>query len=154
METKWSLGVLIGGPISLIIIGALVWIVIWGLRDKQPTDYGWTRGKFAWFWGSILLAITLIVVALAYFPYKAEYHQWRPVNGTVVNVSSRILGSDGDINQRFVVQFTNGELRSCDDTRCSLIKKGDKLFLMCKKSWQFSGESGYDCNYVRRESNG
>jgi hypothetical protein len=152
MTTRWSLGVLIGGPV-LALVGLLIVAALWLV---------WRLGREWWDREAMVpraLPVTILSVALAgwlvgvvagYWPFSAEYHQWRPTSGKVLAISSRFLGNgQSSTTQRFVVQLEGVGQRSCDDTRCALVHKGDVLHLSCKRSWQFSGVPGYDCNYVR-----
>jgi len=152
VTTKWSLGVIIGLPVTILICVLILVFIGYGVylirRDGAHEYGGWSIGLMATVGGTVCLIIAVVIAAVAFFPYKAEYHQWRPVNGTIAHISSRILGTSDSINQRFVVEFTDGRLRSCDDTRCALLHEGDWLALSCKRYWQYSGDSGYDCNYV------
>lgn len=137
----WSLGVLIGVPILIVLLLICAgWI---GVSLSQDAGLAWI--------GVVAAVIILAFAAWAYYPYNAEYHKWNTVSGEVTAISSRLLttGSDDNksINQRFVVTFADGANRSCDDTRCALVKVGDFLELQCKRHWQYAGVDGYDCNY-------
>lgn len=154
----WSLGTLIAFPACVIVTIALV-VAGFVFRsrmlnepeDKFLNDRGLFRGLS---WGAFGLALVVgILTAGSMYPYNADYHKWENQSGTVAKVSARFLG-DGDkgTTQRFVVKFTDGRERSCDDTRCSLVEVGDRLTLSCKRHWQYAGEDGWDCNYIRRAS--
>lgn len=93
-----------------------------------------------------LVALTFFTVWGEY-PYNSEYHQWRTTSGTVTQVGSRLLGDDKSTTQRFVVTLAGVGQRACDDTRCAEVKVGDQLTLSCKRSWQYAGSDGYDCNF-------
>lgn len=158
MSARWSLGVLIGLPIlGLVLLICLVVFVLGILfwrseRKKKDTAYS-EAALGAWFsvgaFGVALLA--LIIAGIAYWPWQADYHKWQPTSGTVTDISSRFLGDGKSTTQRFVVTLDGIGQRACDDTRCSLVHKGDVLFLSCKRSYQFAGTAGYDCNYVKNE---
>lgn len=134
---------MIGLPfLALLFIGAVVWFVYWARIEPG----------FA-FVGPVCFLIALILAAcpvVGYYPYDAQYHRWETVQGQVEKVSSRFLGDGKSTTQRFVVRFADGRERSCDDTRCSLVKVGDSLALSCKKHWQYAGQAGWDCNYSGR----
>lgn len=141
MSEHWSLGVIIGLPLfSLLVILLIGGAIAFYLADMTPLDF--MLGAFA------LLVIGGMV--FGYYPYSAQYHKWQPVKGEVQNVSSRFLGDGKSTTQRFVVTFTDGRTRSCDDTRCALVKPGDTLGLYCKRSFQWASTPGWDCNYVER----
>lgn len=146
MSTSWSLGVLIGLPIlGLGILLILVWIAFWWFWEDEPGP--------AWCGvGALLLVVGLALSPLGYYPYKAEYHQWRDKSGVVAEVSKRLV-SDGNngMNEKIVVRYeNNGGEFGCEDTRCALVKKGDTLDLKCKRAWQYASVSGYDCRFISR----
>ncbi|WP_159540834.1 hypothetical protein [Aeromicrobium sp. 9AM] len=104
-------------------------------------------------WASLGIAIVVtIIAAWGFYPYSAEYHQWRTVSGDVTDVNSRILSTGkSSINQRFVVEI-DGQAYGCDDTRCASVKVGDVLTISCKREWQYAGVDGYGCNFVSNEA--
>lgn len=154
MSAHWSLGVLIGLPIAgvLALLCVLAWIaatLFWWSERKD--NYGFT------FFATLIPIGVLILVAgitaWAFYPFSAQYHRWVPKSGVVTDVSSRFLSQDKGTTQKFVVEFANDpeQRYGCNDTRCSLVKEGDTLTLSCKRTWQYAGEDGWDCNYVRAE---
>lgn len=147
-SASWSLGVLVGIPVlGLIALALLVFGIVCWFADEPGIGVG-----------SIAVLLVLVGVALSplgYYPYKAEYHQWRPVSGVVQDTGSRFLpSSDGKATeQKIVVRFQGSDLDyGCQDTRCSLAKKGDTLDLKCKRAWQYASVSGYDCRFVARRA--
>lgn len=155
MADRWSLGVLVGlpvaGVVTLILLGlAALLLYVW--RSTEPG--GWSdRGLFAGgFFTCLALALGVVIATgLLMWPWHAEYHRWTTVTGEVRTVSSRFLASDtqgGGSTQRFVVDLAGVGQRSCDDTRCSLVKPGDRLTLSCKREWQYTGTPGWSCAYV------
>lgn len=139
-ETHWTLGVLIGLPIAIIVAFAvLVVAVIAGLAKEWGTLAGCLG----------VLAVIAIITGFAFWPYESEYHQWRPHHGTIAAVQSRLVSAgDNGMNQKFVVRFEgNHQEYAVEDTRASLLKKGDKLTISCKKTWQWSAAPGYDCRW-------
>jgi hypothetical protein len=153
MSTHWSLGVLVGLPIMLVLTGAALVTGITMIRKSHDMDD--IDGPFAKWGGLAIVAAAVITLAVAaspagYYPYSAEYHQWRPVSGTVTQVSSRII-SDGSssVSQRFVVKIKGRDsFYGCDDTRCSTIKPGDTVHLSCKREWQYASVPGYGCRWA------
>lgn len=152
MSDRWSLGILIGVPIiALILIGlfcALMWFTYWSIRERDEDCYMMTAVV------AVAMVIIVGIAAVAYFPWKKEYHQWQHHGGEIERISSRLNTSgSGDgrvVSQRFVVSFKGDPGQwSCDDTRCSLLSVGDTLDVSCKRHYQWSGTPGYDCNYVR-----
>jgi hypothetical protein len=156
MANRWSLGVIIGGPVTATLLLAAVVVFIYARMRAAAAR----RAAASRRWGSdddVSTPLTITAVAVfagvtavaagCFFPYKAEYHQWRQTTGQVATVSSRFIGDGKSTTQRFVVAFTDGRQRACDDTRCSLIRRGDTLTLWCKRAWQWAATPGYDCNY-------
>lgn len=152
---RWSLGVLIGlpaaGVVALICLAVAV-LCFLGARGANDGPYG-DRGFLLGSGAGAVVALLAVVVLTGWleWPWSADYHRWHTTTGTVTSVSSRLLASDqqnGGTTQRFVVELAGVGERSCDDTRCSLVKVGDRLTLSCKRAWQYAGEHGYDCAYV------
>ena len=145
-----SLGILIGLPlVVLLLIGLTVAFVLFRRAAKSADDMD--RGLFLGFkWGSFAVAvIVLIIVGFAFWPYQWDYHSWQKTSGTIQSISKRLVSTgDKGMEERFVVQFTDGRQRACDDSRCSLLKPGMVLTLRCKRAYQWGATPGYDCNYV------
>jgi hypothetical protein len=142
----WSLGVLVGLPICALIVLVLVVSAVFLISDDEP-GLGVTVA-------AVMIAFIGVALSpLGYYPFDAEYHQWREVSGVVDDTGSRFLpSSDGTATeQKIVVRFAGSDLDfGCQDTRCSLAKKGDTLDLKCKRSWQYQSVSGYDCRFIGR----
>jgi hypothetical protein len=150
----WSLGVLIGLPVVVIIvlaaIGGAGLSLAWAAR--QRSSYASREGAvLAW----VFLGVALITVAVAawlFYPYEAEYHQWREVSGTVETVDSRLLPSGDAVQEKFVVRFEGDRQEfGVEDTRAALLEPGDQLTVTCKRAWQFAGTDGYDCRWISSE---
>lgn len=140
----WSLGILIAMPLGILFTIVFLWGAFMIRRNdrRNNDDIFYPVGL-----GLIVLAlISAICTVCLSFPYNSEYHQWRPVSGTVQQVSSRLVGSGKTVNQRFVV-LINGQPFGVDDTRASLLKPGDHVDLVCKKEWQYAAKSGWGCNW-------
>ncbi len=146
-----SFGLTIGLPVAgvVLLVAAIVTVVLirwpqedWG-RDDPP------KGCFVAGAIAFMIAISSMTAAFMY-PFDSDYHWWKPTSGTVMAVESRLLGGgeNNAVTQRFVVTFTDGRLRACDDTRCATVKPGNVLRLTCKRSFQWTGTDGYDCNFV------
>jgi hypothetical protein len=150
--TTWSLGTLIWLPVAFLVMLILLGFALWMFRKwlSETFDPGVFLGLAI---GSLVLTVLLIAgTVIGMYPYQAEYHQWRTESGTVTQVDSRLVsaGDSGGSNERFVVVLDGDRQRSCDDTRCAQVEIGDLLTLSCKRSWQYSGTDGWDCNYVGR----
>lgn len=159
MNTSWSLGVLIAGPILLLLIVASGFGVAqawrWLLGSDRSEEYGdWGIALTISIIASVVYLALIVGIGFGYYPYKAEYHQWRPVTGQVAEVSKRLVGNgDGGMSEKIVVRFKgNPQEYGCEDTRCSLVKTKDSLDLKCKRAWQYSSTSGYDCRFVARRA--
>lgn len=103
---------------------------------------------------AFVLAVVLGIGGLALWPpFDMEYHRYKPVDGTIDQIQARMVGDgDGGTTQMFAVRFRGvGTMYRCDDSRCSLLKSGDRLWLRCIREWQYAAESGWKCNYVRSE---
>lgn len=146
-----SLGTAVGLPITLLlaVAAAVIAVLLW--RWYRRTDDDIDRPIIL---GGAIVATAAAAAlvggaAIGMWPYEGEYHSWKTTHGTVQAVDSRLV-KDGDhgMNQRFVVTFTDGRQRACDDTRCSSVKAGDLLTLNCKRAYQWGATPGYDCNWV------
>ena len=159
MTGTWSLGVLVGLPVAAAIVAALIVASRYAAHRSHTAsgimaddDRKLLRGL-----SIASLAATAVpvgITALTMWPYSAQYHRWEPKTGVVGSVSKRLIG-DGDngMSQRFVVSYReSGRQYGCDDTRCALIRPGDRLTLMCKREWQYSGTDGWSCNFGRVEA--
>lgn len=106
-------------------------------------------------WITMLAGIVLASAGLWWgmYPWKAEYHQWRPVTGRVTTVDSRMVpAGEHGMEQKFVVMFDgNPQQYGVIDTRAAGVKPGDQLTITCVRRWQWAGEHGYDCNFVGLE---
>jgi hypothetical protein len=155
-ESTWSLGVLLGIPILLVVLGGFVSVTIWAWRRRRHDDYN--DGELRWVgWFFLAAAIVIFLLALTpvgYYPFKAEYHQWREVTGQVTDVEKRLVKSGDGMEEKIVVTYEGGNEFGCLDTRCSTVEPGDTLTLTCKRSWQYAGVDGYDCNFVSKEEAG
>lgn len=147
----WSLGVLIGLPVATLAVALLVGVIVYGARFANRSSWsGWSDRRLLLTWTPALLAMLLIGLTAAYYPWSGEYHQYRNVSGTVASIDSRLLK---DAETKFVVRFDGSSMQfGCDDTRCAQVKEGDSLTLSCKRAWQYTGTDGYDCRFVSTEA--
>lgn len=145
-----SLGTIIALPVLLLLaaISGVAGLLLWRYRRRadefdRPVVIGGAAG--AWVLAACLLAGT----AIGMWPYKAEYHAWQTTSGTVKTIDARMVAAgDAGMEQRFVVTYTDGRQRACDDTRCATVKPGDTLTLKCKRAYQWGATPGWDCNWV------
>ena len=135
-----TLGVVLGLPLAaLLVIGCLIWIIYWFREEEFDLAF---RG--------VTLAIAIIVITgLVMWPWKAEYHAYRPIEGTVTSVNSRILPAGEAVEQKFVVTLEGDpHPYGIQDTRASLLKVGDNVKLRCRKVYQWgSTDHGDDCRW-------
>lgn len=149
----WSLGVLIGTPIAIVLFLAFSGLAIYTLHlyrgevaKRKTQRYATTTWGLPSIVFAVCALITVVIYAASMWPYHSEFHQWRSVTGTVQQISSRMVSSDKSMSQRYVVVI-DGEPFAVDDTRASLLHKGDKVSLKCKKEYQFQAVSGWACNW-------
>jgi hypothetical protein len=143
-ETQWTLGFLIGTPIWALLLLALIALIGWGVWSRGDDD-----STFAVVGGLVALAVAvgIIISPLGYYPYKAEYHQWRPVVGQVESVNKRLIsaGKSG-MEERYVLTI-DGKPYGVDDTRAATVKAGDTVSIKCKRDWQYASVPGYVCRW-------
>lgn len=94
-----------------------------------------------------------VIVGFAMYPFQAEYHQYRTVQGQVDQVrGEKLNGTDsGDMYISYVFEI-NGKQYVCEEARCSTIEQGDTAKLRCKPSYHWSGAPTNRCSFVSRES--
>jgi len=153
-EARWSIDFLIALPLMMIIIvvciGVTIGCFLWMINETYQQGFALVVTSVA-----ALVTLAVILGTLAgFYPYEKEYHAYIQKVGTVKSVSKRIVGgSDGAINEKFVVKYTDGRTFGCLDTRCALVKPGNTLVLTCIRKWDYQASDGYDCGFVeRRES--
>lgn len=157
-STQWtaeSIAAVIVVP--LLAIGFL--IVAFVLRRQALKEDRTDKWNNYWIWQGFAIAclvgavISSAGLAWGMYPWKAEYHQWRPVSGVVASVDKRLVSTgDKSMEDKFVVTFTgSGQPYGVLDTRAAGLKVGDRLSITCVRRWQYSGTDGYDCNFVDME---
>lgn len=116
------------------------------IGGQEPMSRKWAYGI-----GGILAAVMLIIFVFAAWPVlPGQYNSYTPFSGTVKENTSRFIASDtqgGGTNQRFLITLTNGQHLGCDDTRCSGLKEGDDVTLLCEKVFQWNATEGWACNF-------
>lgn len=148
-EYQWGLGVYVGLPLLGILVAVCVVIAIAaGRMYVRDVDH-----EFKYLaWGSYVGALAMLLIgALCWYPFTParDFHAWNKVTGTVGSISNRFLGDgNGSMSQRIVVRFAGSHgLYGCDDSRCTSLKAGDRVALLCKREWQFRGQSGWECKW-------
>lgn len=146
-----SIGVWLGPLLALTLIALLAFgarQAYWYANSAQRMD---EVGLGRWLGRLCLASIIVVVLGTAYalYPYSDQYHEWRHISGTVSSTNSRFLAGDHGTNQKFVITFAGSDQQfGCNDTRCATVREGDDLTITCKRSFQWFGTPGYDCNFV------
>jgi hypothetical protein len=142
------LSVITGGSIFAIILTAITlvgmvvgYLFAWSVYDK---------GRLVAF-TSIAGGLILLLVAVGMWPWKHDYHYWIDKRGTIEQVSKRLV-SDGDngMQEKIVVRLDTGVF-GVTETRATLLKRGDKIHLRCKRAYEWGTPyqaHGWDCKYV------
>lgn len=151
MAQQWDTGYMITMIVTILITGTAVLTVVGSFITALVTQG--SRGV-----GVLLVSAVVVLVAGAAgtwnaWPFDGQYHRYQPLGGTVASISSRLIASGtsgGGSTQKFVLTFTDGSALGCNDTRCSAVKTGDKVTLMCERAYQWNAPSpGWDCNWGR-----
>jgi hypothetical protein len=138
----WSFGLFLL-PVFVLLFIVCVLATLWFLCGSDP--YG-DNGLAAFLFAAAAMFI-LVCCTLGYYPYQGDYHTWSTKDGTVLQITSRFVGSGDGTQQKYAVQLDDGNVYGCLDTRCSLVKAGDYLKLSCKKAYEFRSTSGWDCRF-------
>ncbi len=146
MNESWSFGAKIALYVGAPFVGLMLMMAAYALAARSKSEFSYKRAEAGAFAVGCIAAalVALGAAAVAMYPYSAEYHKWSTVEGEVAKIERRRLNE----TDRYVVLFTDGRVRSCDDTRCSLYHPGATLRLTCKREWQYSGDDGWSCNYI------
>lgn len=140
---------LTGGTIAGTIIAVICalfclgWIVFFLLQSE-----GWIAT-----WGLGGLVVVALVWGFLMWPFAYEYHHWVDKQGTVTKISKRLVpAGDSGMQEKIVVQISGDpEVYGLTETRASLLEKGDRLHIRCKKAYEFGvnrGAHGWDCKWV------
>lgn len=158
VSTGYEIGIWAGIAFAIIfvVVGAIVGAVL-----NSNYQYATRKGLLNWglLWGPAVGAIwTIIYSAIflwaAYPPLNSAYHTYVPTTIQVATTSSRFLGDgNGGTNQFFAIQDKTGNTYRCDDTRCSVLKPGQFVTLMCVKEFETNGVPGEDCNFGKYGKN-
>lgn len=146
----WSLGTLIGLPVTILLIVGFVALALylllgdWRNRDDFSNDDGFV---FGWI-SAVCAAIVAVTFVFCWWPFDNTFHRYYKVDGEVEAIASRQISDGKAMSTRYVVRL-GGEDYGVDDTRASLLKVGDEVHLMCKKEWVYNSESGWACNWSK-----
>lgn len=117
-------------------------------RESKLDDAHLARGA-----SFLAVPVALVIGALTWwgmYPWKAEYHHWTPISGTVETVDSRLVSTgENAMEDKYVVKLNGSDQQyGVLDTRAAGLKPGDHLSITCVRIWQYSGTDGFDCNFV------
>jgi hypothetical protein len=140
------IGIIVASVILLASVAGLFLAIRWRRHADSYDDTGAATASIVTC--AIAIVATVVISAIAFYPYDMQYHQWRPVSGTVQVVDVRIQSDGAASSQNYAVRLTDGQTYRCDDTRCSLLKPGDTVSLKCIREWQYASTSGWGCRFV------
>lgn len=147
-ETIWTMA-LVPFLIFVCLLIAVVAFILWRHdRAENHHDSGFALGT------CIVSTFVALLIGLALwwgmYPWKAEYHKWRAVSGTVEQINHRLTATgEKTMEDKYVVKFWgNTQQYGVLDTRMATVEEGDALIVTCVRRWQWSGTHGYDCNFV------
>lgn len=150
-----SISYVIGMAAFVLLVAATTAGVAWGVRTirRGGEDDRFIGGMAAGLSGLCLVGVLVFGIGGLWPMFDMQYHSYRSVSGAVDQIQARMLGDgSGGTTQMFAVRFRgDATMYRCDDSRCSLLKAGDRLWLRCIREWQYAAEDGWKCNYVRSE---
>lgn len=138
----WLAGLILLGVICFFAVAFIITSLLTWKEDGAKTVFATTMvvtiiTLAAWLWGS--------------WPLSYNYHHWITKQGRVEQkVGSRFIAQDHGTTQKFVVVL-NGHAYGVNDTRASLLRRGDFVRLRCKKAYEFGTprhSQGWDCKWV------
>lgn len=153
-RTSWDLGVKVGLPIAIVVglvllaLAAVTYRYIIRNFRTRIDRYGWSDRFVCSVVGAVVSTVGLIGLLtgtlIGYYPYKAEYHQFRWNTGRVTSIAAPFSAASN------VYQLTIDGLgqRTCADTRCAAVHIGDTVTLSCIRHYQYSGTNPYICSFV------
>ena len=149
MSAQWDSSVILGFYAAGILL--FLGLVIGGIGLIRLIWFGGEDGAAGSVIAGCIMAIcSFVTVAVAWLP-GSQYDRFVPYSGTVAKVTSRFIGDNSATTQVFGITFVNGDVRKCNDTRCSALKAGDHASLLCEREFQFNQPNeGWDCNFVGR----
>lgn len=147
IDTSYVVGLIIIGVFCLI--GSLCGIA-WWLFDPFEHGRGWSFAEGGLIGGGSWVLFLGLFTLMAFPPLPGQYNTYVPKSGIVAKVGTRFIASDtsgGGSTEKFAVQLTNGQVYGCNDTRCSVLKPGQPVTLLCERVFQWNSSEGWDCNF-------
>lgn len=149
LDVGWEIAIWIGGlGLAAVFLGIIAFII--GMMSDSDSNL-----PVAGFMTAICGGIAALICGIITFPpFSMQYHEYKPVSGIVQSVTSRFL-SDGSnsTSQRFAVVI-GGKIYGCDDTRCSTLRRGSTVTLLCEEEFQLNATPGEVCNWGKEGLNG
>jgi hypothetical protein len=152
--TQVDTSYLIGNIVMLVLLGLSLFVLPPAIRWVTASeDVAGSQMSRKWAYGiggAVALVMALIFVFATWPFWPGQYNSYKPFSGVVRQTGSRFIASDtqgGGSNQRFMLQLTSGVVVGCDDTRCSALHPGDKVTVLCERSWQWNANAGWVCNF-------
>jgi hypothetical protein len=90
----------------------------------------------------IVAAVLCVPIILGFwwwgmaFTTSSDYHAWNVKQGTVEQMSKRLIATENGMSERVVFKI-DGQPYGVDDTRATLVKVGDTVSLRCKKDYEW-----------------
>lgn len=148
-ETIWTMA-LVPFLIVVCVVIATITFLMWRhlRRVEDPDDTGFALG--AWLVSTLVALLIGLSLWWGMYPWKADYHEWRAVSGTVEQINHRLTSTgEKSMEDKYVVKFWgNTQQYGVLDTRMATVEEGDDLVITCVRRYQWSGTHGYDCNFV------
>lgn len=147
MHAQWDTAFLVGMwifvPVFIICVLVALGGLIAGITSKGDHGVGTCMVGVV---GAVLSAIVVLII---WFPFSSQYNRYVPKSGTVATTGSRFLSDgNGGTDQKYVFTFTDGRSFGVLDTRAANVKPGDKVTLLCERSFQWNApDEGWDCNW-------
>lgn len=147
--TGESIAAVIAMPLVIVGLAVAGWLLIRKARTVRD-DFDRPMLLGLGIAGAAGAVLAVVGFWWGMYPWKAEYHEWRPVSGVVASVDSRLVpAGSNSMEDKFVVTFEgNPQQYGVLDTRAAGVKPGDTLTITCVRRWQWSGTHGFDCNFV------
>lgn len=159
MHATYTLGWLFGLPVGILLTVVGLVLLIWGITRlknyyrKDHSGYSYSHADGSWAMavgGGLVFVIALILTLILEWPLNPAYHKWEPTSGKVVSVAYQVQGDSNSVYRDFTLTLEGKQnVYTCGDSRCSIVKAGDHVDLMCVKQNIYASTDTYDCRLVR-----